>query len=112
MYRHLLTSGTRVLVTGKVSAYAHVQMVHPMIERLPEDGTRQVADFFPLYPISEPMREAGINHRLLMKAVRWLLGNITRFPRVLPEPIVKKHNFPLLEECLRQVHLPGRSGKT
>lgn len=111
MYRHLLTSGTRVLVTGKVSAYAHVQMVHPMIERLPEDGTRQVADFFPLYPISEPMREAGINHRLLMKAIRWLLGNINRFPRVLPEPLVKKHNFPLLEECLRQIHLPADPAK-
>jgi ATP-dependent DNA helicase RecG len=85
-----------------------MQMVHPMVERLADDGGQQVAQpFFPLYSISEPMRDAGINHRLFSKAVRWLLDRISRFPEVLPEPIERKRRFPPLERCLREIHLPS-----
>jgi ATP-dependent DNA helicase RecG len=112
IFRTMLTMGTKIVATGKVSAYTHLQMVHPMVERLPENGEPQLAQpFFPLYPISESMREAGISHRLLMKAVSWLLGNIGRFPRVLPEPIEKKRSFPPLEQCLREIHMPADPAK-
>jgi ATP-dependent DNA helicase RecG len=112
LYRKTLTPGTRLIATGKVSAYTHVQMVHPMVERLVNNGGGpQVMVFLPLYPVSEPMRDAGIGHRLLAKAVRRALDSIGRFPEVLPEPIVRKRNFPPLETCLREIHLPSDPAK-
>ncbi len=106
IYRNMLAVGTKIMATGKVSAYTHVQMVHPMVERLAEGSGQRVQAFFPLYPTSEQMRDAGISHRLISRAVRWILGTISRFPQILPEPIAKKRNFPPLEECLREIHSP------
>jgi len=111
LYRNMLAPGIKIIATGKISAYTHVQMVHPMIERLADNGGQPAIAFFPIYSISEPMRDAGINHRLLSKAVRWLFDRISRFPEVLPEPIVRKRRFPPLERCLREIHLPADPAK-
>jgi ATP-dependent DNA helicase RecG len=108
IFRNTLTPGTDIIATGKVTAYTHVQMVHPMIERKTGGGVRP---FLPLYSISEPMREAGISHRLLSKAVVWLLGAIHRFPQAIPEAIERKRRFPPLEKCLREVHAPSDPSK-
>ncbi|MBN2188804.1 MAG: ATP-dependent DNA helicase RecG [Chitinispirillaceae bacterium] len=108
VYRNMLTPGTEILVTGKVSAYRHIQMVHPMIERKTGGGVRP---YLPLYSISDPMREAGISHRLLSKAVQSLLGSMARFPQAVPEAIEKKRGFPPLEQCLREIHLPSDLSK-
>jgi len=108
IFRNMLAPGTEIVATGKVSAYTHVQMVHPMIERPAGNGVRP---FFPLYSISEPMREAGISHRLLSKAVGWLLGSISRFPQVIPESLERKRGFPPLEQCLREIHMPSDLSK-
>ena len=60
VFRNLITPGVRLLVTGKVSAYKHLQMVHPLVERLQAEGAPAAPrPFLPLYPLSEPMREAG-----------------------------------------------------
>jgi ATP-dependent DNA helicase RecG len=107
MYRTMLTIGTKIIATGKVSLYKHLQMVHPMVERLAGEGVQQVRPYFPLYTVSEPMRDAGVNHRLLSRAVMRTLDRIGRFPEILPEPIAKKRNFPPLERCLREIHLPS-----
>ena len=108
IFRNMLAPGTEIIATGKVSAYAHVQMVHPMVERPAGGGVRP---FFPIYSISEPMRDAGIGHRLLSKAIGWLLGSITRFPQVIPEPLAKKRRFPPLDLCLREIHMPSDLSK-
>lgn len=108
IFRNMLTPGTEIIATGKVSAYKHMQMVHPMVERT---GGKGVRPFFPIYSISEPMRGAGISHRLISKAVHWFLGSISRFPQVIPGPIEKKRRFPPLGQCLREVHMPSDPSK-
>ena len=108
IFRNMLAPGTEIVATGKVTAYTRVQMVHPMVERPAGKGVRP---FLPLYSISEPMRGAGISHRLLSKAVVWLLGAIRRFPQVIPEAIERKRGFPPLEKCLREVHVPSDLSK-
>ena len=105
-YRNMLTPGVRVMATGKVGEYRHVQMVHPMVDRIDADGGAPEPAFFPIYPISESMREAGISNRILFKAIQWTLDAVTRYPEILPEPIVTKRGFPPLDQCLREIHQP------
>ena len=105
-YRTMLTPGVRVMATGKVGEYRHLQMVHPMVDRIDENGEGQGPAFFPLYSVSEPMREAGISNRILVRAIQWTLDSVTRFPEKLPASITAKHGFSPLEKCLRQMHRP------
>jgi ATP-dependent DNA helicase RecG len=112
IFRNILAPGTRVLVTGRVSAYTRLQMVHPMVERLSESGEHAAPrPFLPLYPVTEAMRDAGVNHRLLARAAAWVFRNVTRYPHVLPAPIEQKRRFPALEVCLREIHLPTDPAK-
>jgi ATP-dependent DNA helicase RecG len=106
VFRNLVKPGNRFLVTGKVGHYIHFQMVHPMIERLHESNEFDHTTSLPVYPITEAMREAGINHRSLSKAIGWALDHCTHFPNPLPFAVEKKRSFPPLETCLRQIHRP------
>ena len=53
------------------------------------------------------MRDAGISNRILFRAIQWTLDSVTRYPEILPEPIVTRNGFPPLEQCLREIHRPG-----
>jgi ATP-dependent DNA helicase RecG len=106
LYRSIITTGARLLVTGRVGRYGHFQMVHPLVERLREDDDGRSVHPLPCYPLSEPMREAGVGNRLLSKAVLWSLDRLDHAPRLLPERIEAKHGFPPLDKCLREIHLP------
>ena len=105
-YRNMLTPGVRVMATGKIGKYRHLQMVHPMIDRINDEGGVQGPAFFPIYPISESMREAGLTNRILFKAIQRTLDAVTRYPEILPEQIVTKGGFPPLDQCLREIHQP------
>ncbi|MBN2037464.1 MAG: ATP-dependent DNA helicase RecG [Chitinispirillaceae bacterium] len=106
VYRSLVKPGGRFLVTGRVTLYKHFQMVHPLIERVRAGNGTPPASFLPVYPVTEAMREAGINHRLLARSIAWVLDNCTRFPETVPARIEQKHSFPPLEQCLRRIHVP------
>jgi ATP-dependent DNA helicase RecG len=106
VFRNLVKPGNRFLVTGKIGHYIHFQMVHPIIERLHESKEFDHASSLPFYPITEAMREAGINHRSLSKVIGWALDHCTHFPNPLPLAVEKKRSFPPLETCLRQIHRP------
>ena len=111
VYRNMLAIGAGVIATGKVTAHAHVQMVHPLVEVVPDDQEGRMARFLPLYPLTEPMREAGIGHRSLMKSIHRALDAIDNFPQLLPEPIVQKNRFPSIEQSLREIHQPTDQAK-
>jgi ATP-dependent DNA helicase RecG len=106
IYRNMIKPGVRLLATGRIGKYGHFQMVHPLIERLPDDGSDPGLPALPCYPASEAMRVAGLGNRAISKAVQWALCHMSRFPQVLPSSIEKKKKFPPLADCLRELHLP------
>ena len=106
VYRALIKPGVKLLATGKVGRYTKFQMVHPLVERLRDSGAQGHVPYLPLYSQSEAMRDAGISHRLLLKAIQWALDAVTHYPSLLPAPIEKKRGFPPLDRCLREMHLP------
>lgn len=105
--RNAFKPGMRMMVTGRVSRYIHFQMVHPIIDRVPERGEGPLLKCIPVYSLTSGMREAGLAQGLFRKAVSWILKNLKHYPRVLPEPLEKKHQFPPLETCICELHFPS-----
>jgi ATP-dependent DNA helicase RecG len=104
--RASLKTGMRVLVSGKVSRYTTLQMVHPLIETIGADRAAPEVPFLPQYRVTLAMKEAGLGQRGLQQAVRWLIRSIQHYPSVLPRQIVERRSFPPLEECIERIHLP------
>jgi len=101
-----IAAGETLSLTGKViNTNGKLLMIHPTLEKITDK-----TDFKPViavYSIKESMRESSISQNLLRKSIEWALKNTGSYPRVLPDSIEKKHNFPPLDECLRNIHLPG-----
>jgi ATP-dependent DNA helicase RecG len=101
-----IAAGETLSLTGKViNNHGKLLMIHPALEKITDK-----TDFKPViavYSIKEPMREASIAQNLLRKSIEWAIKNTGNYPRILPDAIEKKHNFPPLDECLRNVHLPS-----
>jgi ATP-dependent DNA helicase RecG len=111
LFRTMIRPGVKLLVTGKIGYYKHFQMVHPIVEQVQSGEDGAPAPCLPIYPIGEAMRDAGISHRMLSKAVFWALDHCTHFPNPLPEATEKKRSFPPLQQCLRMMHLPDSIDK-
>lgn len=105
-YRHSLKKGQRIIATGKVSRFSGLQMVHPLFETVPAGSTGAPVPVLPLYGLSGAMREATAGQRYLQKSMQWLFKNLKHYPQSLPEVLVKRHSFPPLETCLRELHFP------
>ncbi|MDR2694241.1 MAG: ATP-dependent DNA helicase RecG [Chitinispirillales bacterium] len=99
-------AGERLMLTGRVTVNrgGRPLMVHPVLEKL-ADGV-VVRPILAVYAIREPMREAGVNQKLLRYSIEWALDNVGGYPQILPDIIEKEKGFPPLRDCLRQVHLP------
>lgn len=104
--RKSLRKQQRCLVTGTISRFTRLQIVHPLLETLTEKKEQGVPPIIPLYRLTESMREAGMGQRFLQKTVLWILKNLKHYPQILPEPIARNHPFPPLDECIRELHFP------
>ncbi|MFP4417395.1 MAG: ATP-dependent DNA helicase RecG [Chitinispirillaceae bacterium] len=109
-FRNYLKSGMRILLTGKISRYGSIQIVHPKVESL---GSKKLPDvtFQPVYPLTTMMRDVNLQQKTLSSAVGWVFKNLRQYPHILPESIEKKKRFPQLSECLRQLHFPEQLHK-
>ncbi len=104
--RTQVAQGTRVLLTGKPSRYAGIQMVHPQVEQLHEgrDGPELV--YQPQYRITLAMKEAGIGQKTLRQAIAWLVKNVKHYPATLPNTIERSKGFVPLAACIAKLHAP------
>ncbi|MDO5576433.1 MAG: ATP-dependent DNA helicase RecG [Fibrobacter sp.] len=103
-------SGAEVVVSGKVGKYNdRFQMVHPIIDKISESEDAVPIKIVPRYSVTKAMREAGIQQKILIKSMQWSLKNLKHFPRVLPDAIESKKNFPPLKQCLSEIHFPSES---
>ena len=106
-FRRSISIGESFLLTGRVTFFRSFQMVHPSIEKVPEGTQCAPEKYLPRYPLSMALRDAGVQQKLLAKAVKWALDNVKHFPQVLPGPIEQRHHFPPLNRCLHEVHFPS-----
>jgi ATP-dependent DNA helicase RecG len=106
-FRKSIHTGIRVLLTGKVTFYGRIQMVHPQIETMPEGKDHPDILFLPVYPIPQSIRDSGVQQKMYTKCVLWALRNCHHFPMVIPESILRRRQFPSLEESLNELHTPS-----
>jgi len=105
--RAALHTGMRAVLTGKITRYTGLQMVHPLLESIGKDAAKPEHAFLPRYSITSAMRESHVQQKTLLKSIEWVLNNLTHYPQVLPQAIEKKKAFPPLQQCLREMHLPA-----
>jgi ATP-dependent DNA helicase RecG len=104
-YRNLLKPGSVIIATGKITKYGYVQIVHPSIEIL-KDKEQKFEQFQSVYSLTSEMRETGIQQKFLNKSFKWILSKIHHFPKILPNQLEARYNFPPLQECLIRIHQP------
>ncbi|MDG5814195.1 ATP-dependent DNA helicase RecG [Chitinispirillales bacterium ANBcel5] len=105
IYNRTIKPEMRLILTGKIGYFGGYQMVHPMIEEL-KDENHAVQPYVSLYSIKERMRVAGLSQKNIRKAIDWILDSLKNYPRVLPQSLEKRKNFPDLFQCLKQIHKP------
>ena len=97
--------GDTLLVTGKVGKYGQYQMTHPMIEHV-KNGSLSIRQILPHYSITASMKEAGIQQKILLNSIQWILDNLKHYPQLLPSQIEIRKKFPPLQKCLMSLHIP------
>ncbi len=97
--------GQRFMLTGKVSFYNGLQMIHPEIERISDDLPPGPA-ILPLYPTPMAWGKAHFDSRMFRKWVSDTLDT-TRFPDpLLPDLIARQVGFRDTAETYRSIHFP------
>jgi ATP-dependent DNA helicase RecG len=106
-FRSILHTGIKILCTGTVTLGVGPQVIHPLLERIPEGKAGPDIVYLPVYPLSGSMKDAGIHQKLLCKVVLWVLDNIKHYPQSLPKSIEEKRGFPPIDKCIRELHVPA-----
>jgi ATP-dependent DNA helicase RecG len=99
-----LASGTQALFTGRVGKYAGLALQNPDYELFAyeEDGL-QTGRVVPMYPLTK-----GITHRMMRRWVHTALEHVNSpLDETLPEYLMARHGFPLIDEAIRDIHFPS-----
>jgi ATP-dependent DNA helicase RecG len=110
-YRQSIKKGHRIIATGKITRFNRLQMVHPTIETLSKDAVTSETPILPLYGLTGAMRDAGIGQRFRLKTIQWIFNNLKHYPASLPAHLEKKHPFPPIAACLKELHFPTDCSK-
>lgn len=95
--------GMQLFVYGKIGEFnGLLQIDAPEFEILGENDKLQVGRIVPIYPMTEGLNQGPIR-RAIYGALEMCAENLEE---MLPEWILQEHNFPSLEESLRQIHFP------
>ncbi len=94
-----LQTGMRLLVFGNITRFRGLQMVHPEYEVLVE-GEEAKGSIFPIYPLSQGLRDAKIDHRSLQQMILGALGTI-KIDEILPDCLRGATTTPRPERLIR-----------
>lgn len=103
--RTRLKPGVEYIVFGKPSLFSHIlQMSHPEVDT-PESMAAD-SGAHGVYPLTEKLRQRGINSRVLHGAVRSLLDSRRALVDFIPSDVLAARNLPSLDKAIREVHMP------
>jgi ATP-dependent DNA helicase RecG len=102
--RQHFRSGRLLALAGTVTFFRELQLVHPEWEEL-EEGAEPKGGLLPVYPLTEAMEEARIEHRMLQRAA---LEALDRFAFSDPLASTEREKLALRPEntLLRNLHAP------
>lgn len=106
--RELYTTMTEYVLFGKPSVFCgRWSMVHPEVES-PSD-MRSEAGLRPVYPLTEKLRNQGINSRSIHNIVKTVIDSIVRhgIADPIPAALLRRHGLPSLSDAIRDIHCPS-----
>lgn len=100
-----LPPGTAVSLAGKAILDGRgFYLSNPSYERFfGVSRLTHTSGLVPVYPETE-----GLTSKYLRFLIKPLLANLGNLPDPLPEELIRKYNFPKLENALRSVHFPKK----
>lgn len=103
--RARLRTDMEYVVFGKPSLFSRIlQMSHPEV-----DSPAAVAGDMSthgVYPLTEKLRQRGVNSRVLHAAVRSVLDSHRHFTDFIPPQILASLGLPDIDKAIREVHMP------
>lgn len=108
LVKKMLKKGDRLAVTGKVGYYRGFQMTHPEWDKLNsnEDPINTQA-IIPIYPLTQELRETGLDHRRLRKVISNILDSISVIEDYLPKTVLKNYQLSPLFYSIKEIHFPS-----
>lgn len=103
--------GQLVTVSGRpeLDIYGRINFHHPEIQLFDDEEETQfkAGTILPVYKITEKMKNAHINTRLLRKIMLEVLPiHIIKFHETLPQHLLAELNLPALQESVNALHFP------
>ncbi len=97
--------GEFLAVHGKVEMYNGFQIVHPELDKLDkEDDPLHSGKIVPLYPLTQHMKNAGLENRRLRSLIASILNEFPVFPDILSEAIRTQFDLTDLSKALQHIH--------
>lgn len=97
--------GDRLAIHGKVDWYNGFTITHPEFDKLEKDDDPvQTGKVIPLYPLTQELKSAGLDQRILRNMVREVLDSGIEIPEILPENILRNNNLAPLNKALNDIH--------
>lgn len=106
--RELYTTMTEYVLFGKPSVFCgRWSMVHPEVES-PSD-MRSEAGLRPVYPLTEKLRNQGVNSRAIHNIVKTVIDSIARhgIADPIPAALLRRLGLPSLADAIRDIHCPS-----
>ena len=103
--RNLFKVGDQLAVHGKVDWYNGFSMSHPEFDKLDQDmDPISSGAIIPLYPLTQELRSAGIEQRVLRRMIKDILSKSLNLEEIFPESILLKYDLVFLDKALNQIH--------
>ncbi|MDE6135534.1 MAG: ATP-dependent DNA helicase RecG, partial [Muribaculaceae bacterium] len=105
--RRTVTVGQTYVLFGKPTRYySTIQMAHPEID-VP-DAVNATSGLHGIYPLTERLRQRGINSRVIYAAISNLLAARTSpLEETLPEAVIQANHLTGLDQAIRTIHMPS-----
>lgn len=105
--RELYTTMTEYVLFGKPSVFCgRWSMVHPEVESPSE--MRSEGGLRPVYPLTEKLRNQGVNSRAIHNIVKTVIDSIARhgIADPIPAALLRRLGLPSLADAIRDIHCP------
>lgn len=103
-------TGEWLALSGKVTRFEGLQMVHPEFDRLGENAEGELVNtgkIIPLYPSTEALTKSGFDSRGFRRLIVKLIHNYKdKIEETIPATIVARRQLMPLADALDKIHFP------
>ena len=109
--RNLFKVDDQLAVHGKVDWYNGFSMSHPEFDKLDQDmDPISSGAIIPLYPLTQELRSAGIEQRVLRRMIKDILSQSLDIEEIFSESVLSKYDLVFLDKALNQIHFSSGIG--